>query len=175
MIFTWCRKKNADIIFLQETHSKKETELQWKSEWGSEVMLSHGSCNSRGVTILLKRGVDISIQSKVLDPLGRFIILKAEIADATYVLINIYAPNKDIEIVKFFQDLTTVLKKENLDTEESIIVGGDLNCPINTIIDIKGGLLTPRKLVVASIECFKDNFDLIDIWRVKNPGVKSCT
>ena len=74
-------------------------------------MLSHGSCNSRGFAILLKRGVDISIQSKVLDPLGRFIILKAEIADATYVLINIYAPNKDKEIVKFFQDLTTVLKK----------------------------------------------------------------
>ena len=28
MIFTWCHKKNPDIIFLQETHSKKETELQ---------------------------------------------------------------------------------------------------------------------------------------------------
>ena len=138
-------------------------------------MLSHGSCNSRGVAILLKRGVDISIQSKVLDPLGLFINLKAEIADATYVLINIYAPNKDKEIVEFFQDLTTVLKKENLDTEENIIVDGDLNCPINPIIDKKGGLLTPRKLVVDSIECFKDNFDLIDIWRVKNPGVKSFT
>ena len=24
MIFTWCRKKKADIIFLQETHSKKD-------------------------------------------------------------------------------------------------------------------------------------------------------
>ena len=81
MIFTWCRKKSADIIFLQETHSKKETELQWKSEWGSEIMLSHGSSNSRGVAILLKRGVDCSIRSKILDPLGRFIILKTEIAD----------------------------------------------------------------------------------------------
>ena len=82
-------------------------------------MLSHGSCNSRGVAILLKRGVDFSIQSKILDPLGLFIILKAEIADTTYVLINIYAPNKDKEIVKFFKDLTAVLKKENLDSEEN--------------------------------------------------------
>ena len=93
--------------------------------------------------------------------------LEAKIADTTYVLINIYAPNKDKEIAKFFKDLTTVLKKENLDTEENIIVGGDFNCPINPIIDKKGGLLTPRKLVVASIECFQDNFNLIDIWRVK--------
>ena len=154
-------------MFLQETHSKKETELQWKSEWGSEIMLSHGSSNSRGVAILLTRGIDFSIRCKILDPMGRFTILKAESADTTYVLINIYAPNKDKEIAKFFQDLTTVLKKENLDTEENIIVGGDFNCPINPIIDKRGGLLTPPKLVVDSIECFPDNFDLIDIWRVK--------
>ena len=138
MIFHWCCKKGADIIFLQETNSKKETELQWKSEWGSEIMLSRGSCNSRGVAILLKRGVDFSIQSKILDPLGRFIIPKAEIADTTYVLIiNIYAPNKGKEIVNFFKDLTAVLKKANLDTEENIIVGGDFNCPIKPVIDKK--------------------------------------
>ena len=66
-----------------------------------------------------------------------------------------------------FSDMTTVLKKENLNTEENIIVSGDFNCPINPkIIDKKGGLLTPLKLVVDSIECFQDNFDLIDIWRV---------
>ena len=110
MIFSWCCKKSADIIFLQETHSKKETERQWKREWGFEIMLSHGSCNSRGVAILLKRGVDFSIQSKILDPLGHFIIVKARITDTTYVLINIYGPNKDKEISKFFKDLTTVLK-----------------------------------------------------------------
>ena len=71
--------------------------------------------------------------------------------------------------------MTAVLKKENLDTEENIIVGGDFNCPINPVIDKKGGSLTLRKSVVDSIEYFQDNFDLIDIWRVKNPGVKSFT
>ena len=39
-------------------------------------------------------------------------------------------------------------------------------------MDKRGGLLTPRKLVVDSIECFQDNFDLIDIWRLKKPGIK---
>ena len=78
--------------------------------------------------------------------MGRFIILKAEIADTTYVLINIYATNKDKEIVKFFQDLTTVLKKENLDTEENIIVGGDFNCPTNPIIDKKRSVINTPKV-----------------------------
>ena len=42
-IYTWCRKQNADFIFLQETHSKHETERQWKNEWGGEIIMSHGS------------------------------------------------------------------------------------------------------------------------------------
>ena len=71
-------------------------------------MLSHGSSNSRGVAILLKRGVDCSIRSKILDPLGRFIILKTEIADTTCALKTFMHQTKT---KKFFQDLTTVLKK----------------------------------------------------------------
>ena len=30
--YTWCRKQKADFAFLQETYSKKETEVQWKNE-----------------------------------------------------------------------------------------------------------------------------------------------
>ena len=37
-IYTWCRKKNADFFFLQETHSKKEVETQWKNEWGPRLL-----------------------------------------------------------------------------------------------------------------------------------------
>ena len=48
MIFTWCRKKGADVI-LQETYSKKEIELQWRNEWGTEMILA------RGVAILLNK------------------------------------------------------------------------------------------------------------------------
>ena len=36
-ICTWCRKQKADFDVLQETHSMKETEVQWKNEWGGEI------------------------------------------------------------------------------------------------------------------------------------------
>ena len=42
IIFTWCRKRKADVMFLQETHSKKDTEMYWKNEWGTETVMSHG-------------------------------------------------------------------------------------------------------------------------------------
>ena len=64
MIFTWCRKQKSDFIFLQETHSKKkDTETCWKNEWGCEIIMAHGSSNSRGVAILVKKGVDCTIPS----------------------------------------------------------------------------------------------------------------
>ena len=48
-------------------------------------------------------GVDCVIHSKILDPFGRYIVLKAAINDKIYILINVYAPNKDNDITLFFQ------------------------------------------------------------------------
>jgi len=135
----------------------------------------HGSTNSRGVAILFNKGVDCIIPSKILDPVGRYVILKVEIKDKMYLLINIYAPNKDTNIVKFLKDLGTTLQKENLDDEESILLRGDFNCPLNPVLDKKGGILLPRKSVVATIDFLCDDFNLVDIWRVENPSTKSYT
>lgn len=57
--------------------------------------------NARGVAILFNKGVYFKIRHKILDPLGRYVILKTEIEDEPFVLINLYAPNKDKESVKF--------------------------------------------------------------------------
>ena len=57
--------------------------------------------NSCGVAIIFKKGFDDTVLSKFEDPLGRYLILKAEIKEKLYVLINIYAPNKDKDIITF--------------------------------------------------------------------------
>ena len=69
-MFTWCRKRKTDIIFLQETHSTIKTDTQWKNEWGANIITSHGSSKARGVSILIKNGFDCTIHQKILDPLG---------------------------------------------------------------------------------------------------------
>ena len=158
---------------MQETHSTKEVENQWRNERGAGIIMSHGSTNSRGVAVLMKKGVEVIVHSKIMDPQGRFIILKVEFNDNLYVLINVYAPNK--ESVKFLEALRTTLRAENLDIEENLIVGGDFNCPINPNLDKKGGSLLPRKSVVASISYFQEDLDLVDTWRVKNPVSRSFT
>lgn len=170
-----CRKRNADITFLQETHSTLETIVRWKNEWGGELIACHGGSNSRGVAILIKNGLDCKVQHTILDPMGRYIILKADTKDSRYVLINVYAPNKDKDQIEFVKNLLVILRKENLDTEEKVIMGGDFNCPLNPAYDKKGGNLNQRKSVVECIDCLQNELDLVDIWRIKDPNTKSYT
>ena len=69
-------------FFLQETHSKGDSEAQWKNEWGADIVMSHGRPHSCGVAILFKKGVDRTIHSKIVDPLGQYIILQQFASDA---------------------------------------------------------------------------------------------
>ena len=89
-------------MFLQEPHSKKETEVQWENEWDGEILFSHGSPNSCGRAILIRNNTNYSVLSTTQDPLGRFITLKIQIDGKAYVLVNIYVPNKDKDLIQFF-------------------------------------------------------------------------
>ena len=75
--------------------------------------------------------------SKLEDPLGRYLILKVGIKDKLYVLINIYAPNKDKDIITFLNNLRTILQNDNSEDEENIIIGSDFNCLLNPSLDKK--------------------------------------
>lgn len=39
------------ILFLEETHSTKESEVKWKDEFDGNLYFSHDKSNSRGVLI----------------------------------------------------------------------------------------------------------------------------
>ena len=137
---------------------------------------SHESANSGGVAILIKNGVDCLVHSCILDPSGRFIIVKVEIDDKVHALVNIYAPNRDKDLNMFFKNIQKVIRDEDIDCEENIItISGDFNCPLHPVMYKKRGVMTPRKTVVESIGCLQSEFDLVDIWRIKNPDTKSYT
>ena len=40
-------RKSTDILILQETHSTKEVESIWESEWGGKVIFNHGTGMAR--------------------------------------------------------------------------------------------------------------------------------
>ena len=85
----------------------------------------------------------------------RYLILKVEIKDKSYILTNIYAPNKDKDLVVFFRNILKVFRDGNIDCEENIIIGGDFNCPLNPLLDKKGGVMTPKRAVIENIFCIQ--------------------
>ena len=176
-VLTWCKKQKADVIFLQETHSTKETENDWKRDWGnSSVYFSHGKSNARGACILFKKPSDFDVLKQVTDNSGRVVILKVRVNDTFFSLINVYGPNDRRLSAAFFDNLATTLSNEDISNGDNIIMGGDFNVCQNPVLDRHGD--TNTYVYPKLMECFqnlKSNLEIVDIWRTRNPTIRSYT
>ena len=81
-LFLSCKGKNANFIFLQETHSKKEDSLFWSQQWGNEAYFSHGTSRSAGVAILIKNSQGHIISHRA-DEHGHWLILLMNIDNSS--------------------------------------------------------------------------------------------
>ena len=110
-VFTWLQdKKNIKIICVQETHS--ENELKWKSEWGGDILFSHGLSNSRGVMILFKKELQHTVHSVQTDEDGRWLMVEVTVDNLCINIINLHAPNEDNP--KFFEKIFNVISYQKI-------------------------------------------------------------
>ena len=119
--------------------------------------------------------MNITIQQSEISLDGRFIVLKADINNETYTIANVYGPNKDTDAVKFYRNLSKLLRNDDFANEDNIFSGRDCNCPLDISLDKKGGLPIPGKYVTNSVAELQNEFSLHDIWRLKNPTLQSFT
>ena len=160
-VFNYARQR-ADVICLQETHSVQNDELQWKLEWGGDILYSHGDSNSKGVCILL--GSNLKYEKVSADTDGRVVICNINDMEQKLVICNIYAPNKDTP--SFF--VSTIEKA--VESEGNIIIVGDFNLTLNTKLDRKGKLCNNDKSMEVLNQAINDLM-FQDIWRARNEGV----
>ena len=173
-LLIWLQKQNADVIFLQETYSSKEIENNWRCQWKGPMFFAHGSNHSCGVLVLIKDGLEFDMKSKLADDNGRYILLDVTVQGSNYIMGNIYAPNKTKEQCSFFEDLQQKLDDFVTCQNQRIIIGGDFNVVNDPDLDCSGGV--PK--VKESSKILDDiclNYDLIDIWRIRNPEIKLFT
>ena len=157
-----------------ETYSTPEVENVWKKQWKRKMLFSHGTNHSRGVLILVKDRLDFKLQSIKSDSEGRYILLEALIQDSSFVLLNIYAPNKSTEQCDFFKKIAEQLKSSLTFSDFSLVVGGDFNVIFDQDLDGSGGVKKTKESVkILDDICLEQ--DLIDIWRVRNPTEKRFT
>lgn len=173
-LVNWLAKQKADIIFLQETYSTPEIENDWKYQWKGDIFFAHGTNKSKGTLILIKNDLDFEAKNVKTDKNGRFVLIKAVIQNSPFILVNVYAPNDTKEQINFFSEINYILEDLEFDPDSNIVIGGDFNVTFDTDLDCSGG----KPVLKESVKKLKEieaNFDLIDIWRIRNPEVKRFT
>ena len=146
----------------------------WKMQWQGKLHFAHGSNHSCGVMILVRSDLDFSLKSVNLDIEGRSIIMEAEVQGSSFLFVNIYAPNKVQDQRRFFEDLNQNIEGFLVIKENRIIVGGVFNVTLDSDFDCSGGK-SFRKDSVKQIQDLCLDFDLVDIWRIRNPESKRFT
>ena len=170
-IFDFLRRKQLDIIFLQETHCKSETENIVRSLWGYNCFVCGSSSSSKGVIILFKNSFNYKVHKVIKDEMtGSFLILDITIFDERYTLVNIYGPS-DKDYPNFFSD---VFQKVEEIGNGQVITAGDWNVVLEPKIDARNYLSFNNR--PRSRRCIKeimDIFDLVDIFRSVHPDKKA--
>ena len=174
-IFRWAKLHSCDVLFLQETHSTSEIEHIWRNEWYGTIVYSHGSSNSKGTAILFRKNLKIKdLDVLYKSPDGRIVFVKVEIEQRIHYLLNLYSPNVLNSQIQFYNQIKGLLVKYTK-MDDTIVMGGDYNIILDENLDKKDGITEKKEKVVDIINKTIQNFDLIDIWRLRNPDIKQFT
>ena len=153
-------RKNADILIIQETHSKVENEKIWESEWGGRAIYSHGTPAARGIAVFLKKEIFPNVGEIFIGNDGRVIMFNIREKDMNITIVALYAPNKDSPL--FFSQIEEQLKERS----EHKIVIGDFNLTLDVELDRKNTYCNNNK-ALQEVENIMDHYLLKDIWRIR--------
>ncbi len=160
-IFSQLKKLQADVVLLQETHRPATATDQLKTTEFPNVFSACYNSRQRGVAILIHKNVNFTVLNTVIDPEGRFLIIKLSIFDKKLCIVSIYGPNVDDP--SFFHGFFTALS-EQLDC--ALVIGGDLNFGLNKEMDRLSTAGTQRNWESTNIvKQYMSDYGLCDAWR----------
>lgn len=171
LVSEFLKTKKINVSFLQETHSDYDNEIVWRMWWKGHYVMSHGISNSAGVAILFSNDMNMNIIKVEEFVKGRLLLVQIECEGVIFVLVNVYAPNNGSERITFFTKLMSVVEK--YDDSVCLIFGGDWNCTIDFTVDRNGE--EPHNQSSALLSKVIKDFQLTDVWRIRNEGVKQYT
>ena len=140
-VFTHLKRLNSDVVFLQETHLRNSDHAKLKCPWVADVFHSTFNSKSRGVAILVKRGIQFILDKSITDVNGRYLIVRGALCNTPVLLVNVYAPNFDD--ANFMQKLFSYIPSLN---SHLLTMGGDLSCTIDPVLD-RSGMRTSSRSV----------------------------
>ena len=146
---------------MQETHSTKNCEKIWRSEFKGNIFFEHGESNAKGVCTLISTKCEFTHAKTVRGKNGRELYVQGTIGSKTFTLANIYAPNRDDP--QFLLKCLYEVQEANSDIK---ILGGDLNILLQPELDRRGGAELKQLSNTAKLTNeFLNEFNWSDVWR----------
>ena len=154
------------IYCLQDVHCTKHTANFIQTQWGNNnCIFSSATSNKRGVAVLFKKNLDMTMHSQFSDPEGNFIIIDITVDNHRFNLITLYGPNNDSPT--FFNNL--MLKAQSINNDNPYILCGDFNVVQDYKLDNCNYKTENNKKPHEMIMEIKHNFNLIDPFRENYP------
>lgn len=130
----WLSKEKPNVLFLQETHQKKNNVHLLKSKWFELQYLAGGSSKARGVAIDFLKGMQLRSSTVLRNHRGRYVFVKCYIDETPYTFALIYVPNNNqIKILREVFELLSTFQMGEL------LIGGDFNLVPYAVLDRKEG------------------------------------
>ena len=172
-VLNWLSSKSDEIFMLQETHTTQGTEKEWSRSWGGKIYFNHGSSNSTGTGILIKRhATHIKVVNHVILVPGRVHYLELDIENVSYCLVNVYAPNND-DLPMFEKCFAEVLGRSRNDF---LIMCGDWNTVLDNNLDKQGGSsVHANNKTQTFLNHMISNYGICDVFRVTRGSEKLFT
>ena len=172
-ILDFIRKKKLDIIMLQETHIKSNSENYLRTLWGYNCFVCGHSNASKGVAILFKNTFPYKIHNVIKDNVDcSFLILDITISNERFTIANIYGPS-DRDNADFFSNVFRLIEEIG---NRQVVTAGDWNTLLDPSLDSRnyrnfGSRPRSRHVIKDRME----HLELADVYRHVYPNKRAYT
>ena len=170
-VFSFLKRKDADIFILTDTRLNPVVENAVKAEWGGPAYFSSFNSQSRGVAILLKKNLPINVVNISKDVNGNLLCILLNFDEKNILISGVYGPNQDCP--DFYRK--SVFAKIEEWNPDFCVFGGDWNVVLDqtkdTVNYVNENNLQARKTILDIME----GESLTDIWRDNHTNEKLYT
>lgn len=165
------RRQHVDVAFIQESHLRTIDVRRFSNKHYHVAASASLDIKTRGSLVVLRRNLPITVLGQFGSEDGRISYIKTIISGRKFAFISVYAPSQYEP--EFFPRLTEVLLHLQ---DFSLILGADMNCYANVILDKSTQRSTATQLQASKdFQKFLSTLSLTDLYRSINPTSKQYT
>ena len=170
-IFDDFKKRNVNIVHLQETHLIAADLPSLKKLWNCKFLISGDKKQSLGVVTIINNNFEYKLHMVNKDRDGRFILCDLELPGiARFLMLNIYGHNQDKP--ELLSNILNMLEENMI---RNWILCGDWNLVLDQNLDTLNYLESNNPNSTLLLKQFIQKYNLLDIWRQNNPEKRKFT